>query len=188
MLNLITSVTYWMLTALWLAILWFYLDQLRSSKGSDKTVSFLLLILLIDAFRTVFESAYFGLFFNSLYGFLPGSVHALLSRPGILIVPKLLNLFAGFLVVALLIRSWLPRALRERNEWIHELQLAKETADLKTEEAQRQALKFEAVVNGISDAIIVTDAERRIVSVNKGTQTVFGYASDDLLGKTTALL
>ena len=47
---------------------------------------------------------------------------------------------------------------------------------------------FEAMFNAISDAIVLVDVERRIIRVNKGMESVFGYTINDLEGKTTAIL
>ena len=88
MFQLITPISYWILTILWLVILWLYLAKLRNTKAADKTVTVLLIILAIDAFRTVFESAYFGLFFNSLFGLIPKVFHDVLSDPGLLLFQK----------------------------------------------------------------------------------------------------
>jgi diguanylate cyclase (GGDEF)-like protein/PAS domain S-box-containing protein len=120
--DLITPVSYWILIVLWLVILWLYLAKLRESRAVGGAVAVLLLILAIDAFRTLFESVYFGLYFNSLFGMMPKSIHDVLSRPAWVIVPKLVNVIAGLLVLFLLIRRWIPREVREREEWINHLQ------------------------------------------------------------------
>ena len=188
MFQLITPASYWVLTGLWLVILWLYLSNLKKTKNAGKTVNVLLIILSIDAFRTLFESAYFGLYFNSLFGILPKDIYNTLSQPALLIIPKVLNVFAGLLVLFLLIRHWMPRDLHEREQSIENLKDAKEIAENKQEEAEQQTLKFKAILNAISDAIVVTDTERSIVSVNKGMQKIFGYSIDDLAGKKTSVL
>ncbi len=80
MFELITPLSYWLLAALWLVILWLYLSKLRQPKVAGGAVAVLLTILAIDAFRTVFETAYFGLYFNSLFGLLPKGGHDVLLR------------------------------------------------------------------------------------------------------------
>lgn len=188
MFELITPISYWVLTILWLVILGLYLGKLRQSKVAGGAVAVLLTILAIDAFRTVFESAYFGLYFNSMFGLLPKGIYDLLSQPALIIIPKLINVVAGLLVLFLLIRRWVPREIREREEWIENLQEAKRIAEEKREEAEQQFLKFEAIFNGISDTIVFTDTDRRIISANRGMEKMFGYTIDDLAGKKTALL
>jgi diguanylate cyclase (GGDEF)-like protein/PAS domain S-box-containing protein len=188
MFELITPVSYWVLTVLWMVILWIYLSKLRQSENLGKTVSLLLVILSIDAFRTLFESAYFGFYFNSLFGLLPESIYQLLSQPTLLIIPKIFNVIAGLFVLFLLIRHWVPREMREREEWIVNLEQAKNIAELKKNEAEHQTRKFESIFNGISDAIVLVDTDRRIVSINKGLEKMFGFTIDELAGRTTSVL
>jgi len=105
--------SYWVVTVLWLVILILYVVKLRQSKVAGAGIAVLLIILAIDAFRTLFESVYFGLYFNSRYGLLPPGIFDTLSDPALLVVPKLINIVAGVMVLVLLIRHWLPRELRE---------------------------------------------------------------------------
>lgn len=181
MFQILTPVLYWILTVLWLIILVLYLTKLRQSRVVGGAVALLLTILAIDAFRTVIESAYFGLMFNSQFGLLPDGIYRLLSHPSMIVIPKLINVVAGVLVLFLLVRRWLPQEIREREQSVENLQTAKD-------EAERQASYLEAMFNGVSDAIVFTDTARRIVSVNRGMGKVFGYGIDDLAGKTTAVL
>ncbi len=118
---LITSSLYWLLAGLWLVILSLYLFNLRKHHAFGGAVSVLLVILAIDAFRTVFESVYFGSYFTSFYGFIPPDFYNLLSQPQFLIIPKLVNLFAACLVLFLLIRHWLPKQTFERQKLIHDV-------------------------------------------------------------------
>jgi len=188
MFNLITPLSYWVLTILWLVILGLYLAKLRTTKTADKAVSILLIILAIDAFRTVFESAYFGFYFNSLYGLIPKVFHDVLSQPGLVVVPKLINIIAALLVLFLLIRNWLPRQMREREAWIDSLKTARLVAEVKQDEAEKQFQKFKSIFDSIPEAIVYTDIDRNIVSVNDGMEKTFGYTIDSLAGKSAAVL
>ncbi|MGB5446665.1 MAG: PAS domain S-box protein, partial [Psychromonas sp.] len=181
MFEVITSTSYWVLTVLCGAILWLCIGPFRQSQNTDKTVVVLLFILAIDAFRTLVESVYFGLYFNSMFGLLPAGIYNLLANPHLLIIPKLVNIIAGFLVLVLLIRYWMPRALRERAQQIDDLERAKFTAE-------KKMLEFESIFNSIPDAIVLTDLDRRITVVNSGLERIFGYTFNDLVGKTTAVL
>ncbi len=181
MFELITPISYWILTVLWLVILVLYLGKLRQSMAVGGTVAVLLTILAIDAFRTVFESAYFGLYFNSLYGLLPKGIHAVLSQPALVSIPKLINVGAGLLVLFLLVRRWVPREIRERADWIHNVEEAKRVAE------EKQA-SLTAIFDGIPDGIVFTDPDRHIISCNHGMEKMFGYSTDDLIGKTAAIL
>lgn len=118
--ELVTSINYWLLFVIWSVILVLYLSNLRRLRAYGQAVSVLLVILALDAFRTLFESAYFGSYFTSLFGYLPISVFETLSRPWLLIIPKLLNLVVALVILLLLIRHWLPREAHEREKLLHD--------------------------------------------------------------------
>jgi PAS domain S-box-containing protein len=48
--------------------------------------------------------------------------------------------------------------------------------------------ELETIFNSISDAIFYTNTDRCLVQVNPATETIFGYRSEELLGKTTELI
>lgn len=62
----------------------------------------------------MFENVYFGLYFGSTLGLLPSTLATLMGQPVLLIIPKLLNVVAGAVVLALLLWRWLPLAVRKR--------------------------------------------------------------------------
>jgi len=135
-------------------ILGLYLYKLRQSRIVGGAVGVLLVVLAIDAFRTLFENVYFGFYFSSLYGFLPKGIHEVLLHPSLIIIPKLINIIAGILVLVLLIRRWVPREIREREEWIQNLQ----KSNLKLRESEA---RYDRVIKGTHDGIwdwnIITD-------------------------------
>jgi hypothetical protein len=107
--KLLTPVTYWILIVIWIYILWFYLMRLRSGKIKTSLTITLLIILSIEAFRTLFESIYFGAWYSSLQGLLPKEVHLFLIQPNLVIIPKLINVFAALTIIVILIRRWIPQ-------------------------------------------------------------------------------
>ncbi len=110
-----TPITYWLLFLMWSFIFLFYVNRLISKKANDKLILTLLTILSIDAFRTLFESAYFGAWYTSLVGFLPKTVHAYLVRPEIVFIPKALNVIAAVVVIVILIYRWIPQEEHEKD-------------------------------------------------------------------------
>jgi PAS domain S-box-containing protein len=54
------------------------------------------------------------------------------------------------------------------------------------EELIHERALFEAIFNGISDAIVYADVDRNIIRINPGFTSAFGYGIDDLKGKSTA--
>ena len=146
MFELITPISYWVLTALWLVILGLYLGKLKQIKSVDRTIAALLTILSIDAFRTLFESVFFELYFNSEFGLLPMDIYDVLSKPGFIIIPKIINIVTGLAVLYLLIYRWVPREIHEREEFLHNLLEAKNVSEEK--EATLQSI-LDAIPDGV---------------------------------------
>lgn len=107
--SVLTPLVYWLLIGIWTFIFVFYLRKLFIKERPDKFLQLLLLILAIDAFRTLFESLYFGARFTSLSGLLPISIYDFLIQPQIVFFPKLINLLASFFVILIIVRKWLPQ-------------------------------------------------------------------------------
>lgn len=116
MLEFFGPISYWVVTVLWLVILVLYVVKLRQSKLVSGGIAVLLIILAIDAFRTLVENVYFGIYHNARLGHLPGHLADILGDPAMLLFPKAVNISAGAIVLVLLIRHWLPRELRDGEE------------------------------------------------------------------------
>jgi len=130
--QLLTPATYWLLIVLWIYIFAFYIKRFRLRRVESRLYITLIAILAIDAFRTLFESVYFGAWYTSLAGFLPMEVHAFLVRPEMVFIPKILNVVAAVLVIGILLRRWLPAEEyeKERQEkHVRKLAVAKEQAE-----------------------------------------------------------
>jgi PAS domain S-box-containing protein len=56
------------------------------------------------------------------------------------------------------------------------------------QELEKQKTTFESLFESISDAILLTNQERRIVAINKGFTETFGYTLDEVLGKPTSMI
>ena len=54
--------------------------------------------------------------------------------------------------------------------------------------ALREQALFEAIFNHLPDAVLVTDAESKVVLCNPAVGRVFGYAPEELIGQRTAVL
>ncbi|MBU8870187.1 MAG: response regulator [Gemmatimonadales bacterium] len=124
--ELITPISYWVLVILWSIILGLYLVRMRNISARGGSIAVLLTILALDAFRTLFESLYFGLYFNSKFGFLPEFIGTTLGHSQYLFIPKLINIIAGVVVFALLVRRWIPREVAQEQRLIKELAASEE--------------------------------------------------------------
>jgi len=162
----ITSSLYWLLFGLWLVILVLYLLNLRKHHVFGGAVSVLLVILAIDAFRTVFESAYFGSYFTSYYGFISPAVFDVLSQPQLLMLPKLVNLLAGCLILFLLIRHWLPKHSFERQKLLHDIS--------ESEKQLRQA-----IINSPLPTFIHCE-DGRLLMTSQAVHDITGYRVEEI--------
>ncbi|VAX16470.1 diguanylate cyclase/phosphodiesterase (GGDEF & EAL domains) with PAS/PAC sensor(s) [hydrothermal vent metagenome] len=54
-------------------------------------------------------------------------------------------------------------------------------------EIKRQKTMFESIFNGVTDAIVLTDTQRKIVLTNKGFTKILGYTLQDVIGKETGV-
>jgi diguanylate cyclase (GGDEF)-like protein len=113
--QLVTALIYWIVVALWLAVLATVLLHLVRNPRVFGTSRLLLLVVAIDTCRNLIENVYFGLFFGGQYGLLPESFAQHLGNPSLLILPKVINIVAGCVVLGLLLMRWLPEAVRERD-------------------------------------------------------------------------
>ena len=166
MFDLITPFSYWVLTILWLLILVLYLTKLRQSKVIGGTVAVLLTVLAIDAFRTVFESAYFGLYFNSKFGLLPSGIFDVLSQPGLIVIPKLINVFAGCVVLFLLVYRWIPREVSEREEWVERLRESEERFQDMTSNVPGIVYQFKIDAQGKASFPYVSSTIKKILGLD----------------------
>lgn len=121
--KLFTPVSYWILIALWLFIFLFYINRILKRNLKSQLFFTLLTILAIDAFRTLFESIYFGAWYTSLVGFIPKSIHDFLVRPENVFIPKILNVIAAFLIIFIVLRRWLPEEEAEREKETEHIKL-----------------------------------------------------------------
>lgn len=177
----LTPISYWLLAIFWTAILCFYLRRLTSNRLKNKLFVTLILILAIDAFRTLFESIYFGAWYTSLVGLIPRAIHDFLIQPQFVIIPKAINVVAAVLVIVILLRRWLPQEeeeqIRQRN-YTNELeqqmaQCRRIQNELRQNEEQYRNLYNTPLVGLFRTAM----ADGMIINANLKMAEMLGYAS-----------
>ncbi len=168
MFYIITPVTYWILILLWSFILYFYVKKMWSSK-TQRLFSVLVLILAIDAFRTLFESVYFGLWNTSLSGLISPEIGTLLTRPELVIIPKFINVIAAVVVIMLLLRKWLPQEEKEQER----------AAEVLRESENRY---FSLFAHNHSVMLLIDSEDGSIVDANLAACDYYGYSIDQLTG------
>lgn len=197
-----TPVIYWILVLIWGYIFFFYLKKINHLDKKDKLLKLLLIILTIDAFRTLFESVYFGAWYTSLSGLIPIEIYNNLAKPEVVFFPKTINLIVAILILTMLIRKWLPSEIIQMDKINlqietqiselltanYKLKVANEIAEQKAIELKNQKRLFESMFNSISDGVVIANTHREIILVNNGMKTIFGYESKELVGKSTKIL
>jgi diguanylate cyclase (GGDEF)-like protein len=113
--QLITSLIYWTVVVIWLAVLTAVVVHYIRNPRIFGTTRLLLLVVAIDTIRNLVENVYFGLLFGSQYGLFNPALAKTLGNPYLLVQPKLLNIISGCLVLGLLLMRWLPQAVSERS-------------------------------------------------------------------------
>jgi hypothetical protein len=153
--SLLAALIYWVIVALWLAVLTVVAVAFARSQKRLAAMRLLLLVVAIDTTRNIVENIYFGLYFGSQYGLFHQSILGTLGNPSLLIIPKIVNVIAASVVFALLLFRWLPRTLKERTDIEHSLHQAE--------------WKFQLLIEGVSEyAIYLLD------SAGKSHQLEFG--------------
>lgn len=184
--NLLTTFSYWILVVLWSFILIFYLRRIIKRIVENKLADILIIILAIDAFRTIFESTYFGFWYTSMAGIIPKSIQQFLIQPQYFIIPKLLNVLAAVLIVVLLIKRWIPEEDRQKvkqRQYVDNLEdeiLGHKIMELKL---SRSEAKYRNLLENIPQKIFYKDVNSVYIAVNPSYANDFGLKPDDFIGQ-----
>lgn len=174
--SLAAALIYWVIISSWLAVLCTVAVAYYKNPQTFGTTRLLLIVVSIDTVRNIIENLYFGLYFGAQYGIFPASIVAVLGKPGLLIIPKLMNVAAASVVLGLLLLRWLPLAMRERLKAESDVRETSEALARETEEHRRL---FDTSV----DLIVVTDRDRIITRISPSCAAILGYQPDEMLGR-----
>jgi len=193
----LTPLTYWLLIAMWAYILFFLMQRLRLRRFERSLINTLIIILVIDALRTLFESIYFGAWYTSLSGFLPIGVHNFLVRPEMVVIPKFLNVITATLIIGILLHRWFPaenrdRELQESTIKEHTNQLEKRNEQLRYEITERKRAEKElkqsekthrTLLSNLNSGVVVHAADTSIIFANSKASKLLGLSEDQMKGK-----
>lgn len=174
---LAAALIYWVIIALWLAVLATVAMAFVRNPQTFGTVRLLLAVLIIDTFRNVTENFYFGLYFGSQYGYFPSTIAQFLGQPDHLLLPKVMNVVAACAVLGLLIMRWLPMASRERAEAEADIRL---TTQALSQEAEERKRLFETSL----DLILITDRHGNFLRVSPSSFATIGYRPEEMVGRS----
>src|ERR1700761_1553191 len=174
--NTVTALIYWVIVSLWLAVLITVCSAHYRNPKTFGPVRLLLAVVAIDTTRNIIENLYFGVYFGGRYGLFPASTYEILGSPGLLILPKLINVLAACLVLSLLLLRWLPLALQERIRADADVRV---TSAALTQEIEEHRRIFETS----QDLILIVDPDELIVQASTSSNQLLNYLPAELIGR-----
>ena len=177
----VVPATYGIGVLLWAVVLGVLLARLRRPPDVNRLFFVLVVVLAIDAFRTLFENAYFGAYWNAVYGILPSQLKVLLEAPTLVVLPRLVNLFAGGLILFLVLWRWLPAAESDR------IDLASRLADA-ARDAERARDRYRRIVDASPDLVLALDDSGHVTDAGAQFREVLGLDPSELPGKPLSAL
>lgn len=182
--EIFTLSIYLLLFLTWGHVGYFALRHIETYRHGSRLIFALLMILLVDAVRTMIESGYFGLNFGSLFGYLPVEISELLQRPEYLIIPKLFNLLAVLIIIFIILRKWFPEHMREvtdqKKRHTHLQSLNRELIDSQE--------RYQAILDNMYDSVAIYEAidegrDFRFIKLNKAALQLEGLMAEQVEGK-----
>src|SRR3569833_1772523 len=173
--KLVTAHTYWFFVVVCAVVLVTLTDTYMQGARRLGAKRLLLNVLEIDIIWNVIENSYFGVFFGAQYGLFPAGLVSMLGNPSLLILPKITNIVAALAVLALLLRRWLPEAVKERREVAERL---RQTSDALKQEAEDRRRLFETSL----DLVFITDRRGTLLQVSPSSNATLGYEPNEMVG------
>lgn len=183
----LTLISYWLLIFMWTGLLIFFIRRLINRKIQGIVFFTLLVILSIDAFRTLFENLYFGVWYTFGRELVSKGYHEPFIQPQYLFLPKVVHIVTACLVIFILIRHYIPQEAKEKDRQQRQLEELEEQI---LERANvEKALRFsqERYRNLFETAIValfrIQTADGRITNPNRMGAKLLGYDSANELIK-----
>lgn len=97
--------SYWLMVLVWSIVFLFFARKYRQLKDEEPLLMAILVVLLMDAVRTLLENAYHGLIQAGQAGLLSPDLALALSRPELSFIPRITSLVLSFIVLAIIFRQ-----------------------------------------------------------------------------------
>jgi hypothetical protein len=158
--NLAAALIYWVIIALWLAVLATVGVAFIRNPRTFGAVRLLLFVIVSDIVRNIIENMDFGFYFGGQYGPFAAAIVGILGNPGYLIIPKVMNVVAACAVFGLLVLRWLTLASKERAETDADIHIKTQVLNQEIEERRR-------LFDTSLDLILITDRKgvRRVAEL-----------------------
>ncbi|MCB9634808.1 MAG: PAS domain-containing protein [Sandaracinus sp.] len=182
MLAYLTVINYALLSVLWTAAFVLYVRGLRVARRSDPLVATLVAVLSLDAFKSAFESYYFGAVWSAQYDIALEDLGTWLQQPHLLIVPKILNTVVATSVLVVVVRRWIPQELEQRREHAESERRLREELAASLEETRRVAERWNLALSANQDGIWDWIVDTGEVWVSPRFEEQLGYAHGELDG------
>jgi len=187
---ILTFAAYLALVTLWGSIFVLYARRLPETKQRDPLVAALLLVLVVDAAKNVFESVYFGGLWGARFGFLPEWVGAPLEQPLAMAIPKILNVGVAVFVLVRIIGGFFPRELQERQKRRADSERLQEDLERSLALVQESEGRLQSLLESTSDVVAfwrLVDRDLVLESVNPAGRALLGFG-DEAVGTVSGRL
>jgi PAS domain S-box-containing protein len=167
--------TYALLTVLWGTVLALYLRYRRTTGPADPLAHALLGVLALDAFKSFFESVYFGIMWSSNFGVLPTAIGQAMGQPGLMTAVKWLNVVVAALVLMRVQRDWIPTALALRHQQLSaDVQLHTQL-EASLREARQNEERAELALQATNEAVWEWRANDQRLTYSPRFRALMGY-------------
>jgi PAS domain S-box-containing protein len=177
----LTVVNYAVLALLWSVAFVLYLRGLRTARRADRLVATLLAVLALDAFKSAFESFYFGTVWAAQYDIAFVKLGAWLQEPARLILPKILNTIVALSVLGVVVRRWIPQELEERRRHAESEGRLREELAASLEETRRVAERWNLALRANQDGIWDWNVVTGEAWLSPRFEEQLGYAEGELM-------
>ncbi len=180
----LTFGSYVALAVLWTSILILYARRVGEARRRDTLVAGLLMVLIIDAFKNVIETIYFGGLWGARFGYLPKWLGPVLENPLAMATPKLLNVAVAVFVLVRIVFGFIGKELDERKNREAESRRLQEEMERSLALVQESEGRLQSLLERTSDVVAfwrVVERDLILESINKAGRRVLGLA-DDAIG------